>query len=123
MDMQYNSEVASVKCRKLLRKNYKAQLNDVHPSENCNDLTPYGQSKIKDLFKQKRKHTSEDSNDGVLGESSSASKRIRENTDMELSTENLPEISNITLSEDYILPATENQKDEITNKNLHDKSV
>ena len=41
-----------------MKKNYKLHLKSVHPKENCEDLTPYGQSKISDLFSNKPKKKS-----------------------------------------------------------------
>ena len=64
MDNHYYSETVTIKCRvstckkEILKKNYKLHLKSVHPKENCEDLTPYGQSKISDLFSNKPKKKS-----------------------------------------------------------------
>ena len=72
----------------MLRKNYKQHLKRAHPRENSNDLTPFGQSKVSDVFKspstpkeqveydseeednnnKKRKHPSGESADSGHGE-------------------------------------------------------
>ena len=43
-----------LKCRvctkEVYRKNYKTHLQSSHPSQNCEDLSPLGQSKITSLF-------------------------------------------------------------------------
>lgn len=51
------NETATLKCRvclkEMLRKSYKLHLKTFHESENLEDLTPFGQSKITDMFKKK----------------------------------------------------------------------
>jgi hypothetical protein len=51
------SESVTLKCRvcqkEMLRKNYKLHLKAVHGSQNSEDLTPFGQSKITDMFQSK----------------------------------------------------------------------
>ena len=55
MEGTYISESASLKCRvcqkEMLRKKYKQHLKIKHPKENNEDMTPFGQSKITDLWK------------------------------------------------------------------------
>ena len=44
-----------LKCRvcykEIYRKNYKSQLQTVHPTQNADDLSPLGQAKITNIFK------------------------------------------------------------------------
>ena len=61
MESHYYSETVTIKCRvstckkEVLKKNYKLHLRTVHPKENCEDLTPFGQSRISDLFSNQSK--------------------------------------------------------------------
>ena len=51
------SETVKIRCRvayckmELLRRNYKQPLRRPHPKEDSSDLTPFGQSKVSDMFK------------------------------------------------------------------------
>ena len=58
MESLFVSESVTIKCRvkecqlSLLRKNYKSHLKTKHPSENCLDLTPFGQNRISAMFRK-----------------------------------------------------------------------
>ena len=58
MESSFVSESVTIKCRvkecqlSLLRKNYKSHLKTKHPSENCLDLTPFGQNRISVMFRK-----------------------------------------------------------------------
>ncbi len=50
---------AVIKCRvckkEILKKNYKPHLVKAHPNENPDDLMPYGQNRIAELFPRYKK--------------------------------------------------------------------
>ena len=62
----YYSETVTLKCRvigckkEMLKKSYKLHLRTVHPTENCEDLTPFGQSRISDMFRKGKKDRDKD---------------------------------------------------------------
>ena len=62
----YYSETMTIKCRvtgckkEMLKKSYKLHLRTVHPTENCEDLTPFGQSRISDMFRKGKKDRDKD---------------------------------------------------------------
>ena len=55
MDSHLYSETVTIQCRvstckkEILKKSYKLHLRSLHPKKNCEDLTPFGQSKISDI--------------------------------------------------------------------------
>ena len=64
------AETVKVKCRickkELLRKNYKMHLKTAHPNSNSNDMSPFGQLKLSDIFtkaKERNKQTSDNITD------------------------------------------------------------
>ena len=59
-----NSKCRVVHCKKeILKKNYKQHLKKSHPAENSFDLTPFGQTKVSDLFKCPSKSSVENKQD------------------------------------------------------------
>lgn len=92
--MAFISETTQIKCRichkEMLRKNYKAHLKNVHPTENSDDTTPFSQRTISDLFSKfkKTEKTSEidthsETIEDITEKVGESSKRRLENVDLE----------------------------------------
>ena len=110
----------------LLRKNYKQHLKTKHPKENHDDMTPFGQSKITELWKKKEtvpvkraepdpEHVDAFSDEEIAIESDSEKKRRHVSGDSGVGEDAAcfePKRSRVVLHD---------RPGEVTNKDLNDK--
>ena len=77
------NEIVTIRCRickkEILRKNYKSHLTRLHPEENSDDTTPFGQKTISDLFSNLKKKVKATTTDiEHLENSEEISEKVRE---------------------------------------------